>query len=208
MLSLAREDAGRSLDRRTVAVDDLLDDLRRDLPLFGPREYEVGTLGARSKRIPTASPRSCATSPGMRSPIRRRAATSRFGPGPRAISFGIEVIDDGPGIPPEEAAHCSSASIVPLRHGRAIGTVGAGPCDRPRHRRGSWWSDLGRHGTDARCATGRRATGLPPLRRGRGRDRPRPRRVVSKRETAPCWSPGGAGRRRRRRRPESPGRRG
>ena len=44
MLTLAREDAGRSLEPRRVPVDDLLDDLRRDLPLLGPRDYEVGRL--------------------------------------------------------------------------------------------------------------------------------------------------------------------
>jgi two-component system OmpR family sensor kinase len=105
MLSLAREDAGRSLDRRTVAVDDLLDDLRRDLPLFGPREYEVGALGgtleADSDRIAQVL-RNLArnavthTSPGGHVEIRA---------GAEGDQLRIEVIDDGPGIPPEEAAH-------------------------------------------------------------------------------------------------------
>jgi two-component system OmpR family sensor kinase len=105
MLSLAREDAGRSLDRRTVAVDDLLDDLRRDLPLLGPREYEVGTLTGTLEADPDRIAQVLRN-------LARNAVTHTSRGGRVEVRVGaegdrlhIEVIDDGPGIPPEEAAH-------------------------------------------------------------------------------------------------------
>jgi signal transduction histidine kinase len=105
MLELAREDAGRSLERRQVPVDDLLDDLRRDLPLFGPRDYEVGrldgTIDADPDRVAQVL-RNLAlnavahTKPGGKVEIEVTAAGER-------VQFRIA--DDGPGIDPDEASH-------------------------------------------------------------------------------------------------------
>lgn len=105
MLELAREDAGRSLDRRRAPVDDLLDDLRRDLPLFGPRDYEVGhldgTIAADLDRVAQvlrnlARNAVAHTEPGGKVEIQATAAGER-------VRFAIT--DDGPGIDPDEAAH-------------------------------------------------------------------------------------------------------
>jgi signal transduction histidine kinase len=105
MLELAREDAGRSLDLRRLPVDDLLDDLRRDLPLFGPREYEVGrldgTIDADPDRLAQvlrnlARNAVAHTEPGGKVEIQATAAGER-------VRFAIA--DDGPGIDPDEAAH-------------------------------------------------------------------------------------------------------
>lgn len=105
MLTLAREDAGRSLDIREVAVDDFLDDVRRDLPLLGPRHYEVdhlgGTIAADQDRLAQV----------LRN-LARNAVAHTDSDGTvvvRARSLGdrlrIAVEDDGAGIAPDEAAH-------------------------------------------------------------------------------------------------------
>jgi two-component system OmpR family sensor kinase len=105
MLTLAREDAGRSLELRRVEVPDVLDDLRRDLPLLGPRDYSVsrlaGTLEADPDRLAQVVRNLVAnavahTSEGGRVEVRTVADGSRL---------RFEVGDDGPGIPPDEAAH-------------------------------------------------------------------------------------------------------
>jgi two-component system OmpR family sensor kinase len=105
MLALAREDAGRSLDTRVVAVDDLLDDLRRDLPLLGPRNYEVerlgGTLEADPDRIAQVL-RNLVRNAVTHTETVGRIEVRASGNGDR-IRF--EVIDDGPGISTEQAAH-------------------------------------------------------------------------------------------------------
>ena len=105
MLTLAREDAGRSLEPRRFPVDDLLDDLRRDLPLLGPRDYEVarldGTMEADPDRVAQV----------LRNLARNAVAhTSTDGHVEILASADgdrvrFEVIDDGPGIDPDEAAH-------------------------------------------------------------------------------------------------------
>ncbi len=43
MLTLAKAERGGLVQRRSVPVDDFVDDLRRDLPLLGPRHYSVET---------------------------------------------------------------------------------------------------------------------------------------------------------------------
>ncbi len=105
MLTLAREDAGSSMDVREVAVEDILDDTRRDLPLLGPRKYEVnelaGTIRADPDRVAQV----------VRNLARNAVAhTSANGTvAVRAVADGerlrISVEDDGPGIAPDEAEH-------------------------------------------------------------------------------------------------------
>jgi two-component system OmpR family sensor kinase len=105
MLTLAREDSGRSLDRREVEVEDLLDDVRRDLPLLGPRRYEVNRLSGSI----TADPDRVAQ---VLRNLARNAVTHTHEGGLVAVHacaeadrLRIEVSDNGPGISPDEAAH-------------------------------------------------------------------------------------------------------
>jgi two-component system, OmpR family, sensor kinase len=104
MLTLAREDSGRSLSLREVAVDDLLDDLRRDLPLLGPREYEVahapGTIKADPDRIAQVL-RNLAQNAVTHTGVNGRVMVSAE---PNGDRLRIVVSDDGPGIDPGEAA--------------------------------------------------------------------------------------------------------
>jgi two-component system OmpR family sensor kinase len=105
MLTLAREDAGRSLEPRRFPVDDLLDDLRRDLPLLGPRDYDVahldGTMQADPDRVAQVL-RNLARNAVAHTPIDGHVEILASADGDR-VRF--EVIDDGPGIDPDEAAH-------------------------------------------------------------------------------------------------------
>ncbi len=105
MLSLAREDAGRSLEIRRVPVNDLLDDLRRDLPLLGPRSYQVdeleGTVALDPDRVAQV----------FRNLTRNAVAHTGEG-GVVSVSVRasgdsvrFDVRDDGPGIQQEEADH-------------------------------------------------------------------------------------------------------
>jgi signal transduction histidine kinase len=104
MLTLAREDSGRSLEKREVAVDDLLDDLRRDLPLLGPRDYHVdglpGTIAADPDRMAQV----------LRN-LARNAVTHTTAGGridvraqPEGDRLRVVIEDDGPGIEEQEAA--------------------------------------------------------------------------------------------------------
>jgi len=105
MLTLAREDAGRSLELREIELDDVLDDLRRDLPLLGARDYRVphlaGTVDADPDRLAQVVRNLVAnavahTEVGGRVDVRATAAEGRL---------RVEVADNGPGIPADEAAH-------------------------------------------------------------------------------------------------------
>ena len=102
MLTLASADAGRLLLRRQVDLDDFFEDMRRDLPLFGERDFQIrpvsGTLDADPDRL-TQVLRNLVrnavahTEQGGRVSI---TATARHGP------LEITVADDGVGIPPEQ----------------------------------------------------------------------------------------------------------
>jgi signal transduction histidine kinase len=105
MLTLAREDAGRSLEVRQMAVADFLDDVRRDLPLLGPRHYEVdhldGSIAVDHDRLAQV----------VRN-LTRNAVAHTDPDGTvvvRASGIGdrlrIAVEDDGPGIAADAAAH-------------------------------------------------------------------------------------------------------
>ncbi len=105
MLTLASAEAGQLVEPQPVVLRDFFDDLRRDLPLFGERDYQLravdGTLDADPDRLTQV----------LRNLVRN--AVTHTGPGDRvAISASpsdhrlvISVSDDGPGIPPDQLEH-------------------------------------------------------------------------------------------------------
>ena len=100
MLTLASAEAGRLVQPRPIDLDDFFEDVRRDLPLFGERDFHLepvdGVLDADPDRI-TQVLRNLVrnavahTEPGGRVAV---VATARDG------WLRIAVSDDGPGIPP------------------------------------------------------------------------------------------------------------
>jgi signal transduction histidine kinase len=102
MLTLASAEAGELIEPRQIDLDGFFEDLRRDLPLFGDRDFRVqavgGTLEADPDRL-TQVLRNLVrnavahTSPGDRVQVAATAVDGRL---------EIAVSDAGPGIPPEE----------------------------------------------------------------------------------------------------------
>jgi two-component system, OmpR family, sensor kinase len=102
MLTLASADAGELIRPRTFDVGDFFEDMRRDLPLFGPRDFRLtavgGTLDADPDRL-TQVLRNLVrnavahTNPGDRIEVVATAHDSRL---------EIAVSDTGPGIPAEQ----------------------------------------------------------------------------------------------------------
>jgi two-component system, OmpR family, sensor kinase len=103
MLALASEESDAPLRHEPVSVADLLADLRRDLPLMGPREYRVaavdGTIEADPDRLAQV----------FRNLLQNAVAHTQPGGAvrvdaePQGSSIRFEVHDDGPGFGPEEA---------------------------------------------------------------------------------------------------------
>jgi signal transduction histidine kinase len=102
MLTLAGAEAGQLIEPREIHLPDYFEDLRRDLPLFGDRDFQLtpvdGTLDADPDRL-TQVLRNLVrnavshTEPGDQVSVRARARDGRL---------EISVSDTGPGIPPEE----------------------------------------------------------------------------------------------------------
>jgi len=102
MLTLASAEAGQLVEPRTIDLDEFFEDLRRDLPLFGERDFQLqavpGTLHADPDRLTQV----------LRNLVRN--AVTHTGPGDRVLVTArphdgwlqITVSDTGPGIPPEE----------------------------------------------------------------------------------------------------------
>ena len=103
MLTLASAEAGQLVEPGPIALDDFFEDLRRDLPLFGDRDYEVdaigGVLNADADRLTQV----------LRNLVRNAVAQTEVGDriviaaGPIARgSIEISVSDSGPGIPADQ----------------------------------------------------------------------------------------------------------
>ncbi|HSC03243.1 MAG TPA: HAMP domain-containing sensor histidine kinase, partial [Solirubrobacteraceae bacterium] len=102
MLTLAGAEAGRLIEVETIDLHDFCEDLRRDLPLFGDRTFQLqpvdGTLRGDQDRLTQV----------LRNLIRN--AVAHTGPGDRIAVVAnardgrleISVSDTGPGIPPGE----------------------------------------------------------------------------------------------------------
>ena len=101
MLTLASAEAGRLVQPRPIELEDFFEDVRRDLPLFGERDFHIepvdGVLEADPDRLTQV----------LRNLVRNAVAHTE--PGGRVAVLAkvrhewlqIAVSDDGPGIPPE-----------------------------------------------------------------------------------------------------------
>ncbi len=105
MLTLASAEAGRLVEERPIDLTDFFEDLRRDLPLFGQRDFQVtavdGVLEADADRL-TQVLRNLVrnavvhTAPGDRISVTARADGGRL---------TMAITDTGPGIDPEHLEH-------------------------------------------------------------------------------------------------------
>jgi signal transduction histidine kinase len=125
MLTLASAEAGRLVQPRPIELADFFEDVRRDLPLFGERDFHLepvdGVLEADPDRLTQV----------LRNLVRNAVAHTQAG-GRVAVTvtarhgwLTIAVSDDGPGIPPEHLER-----VFERFHGvdedRARGRGGAG----------------------------------------------------------------------------------
>lgn len=102
MLTLATAEAGQLIEPESIELHGFFEDLRRDLPLFGDRDFQLrpveGTLRADPDRLTQV----------LRNLIRNAVAHTR--PGDRVVIAArahdhwleLSVSDSGPGIPPGE----------------------------------------------------------------------------------------------------------
>jgi signal transduction histidine kinase len=105
MLTLAGAEAGQLIEPRPIELADFFEDVRRDLPLFGERDFQLeavgGTLNADADRL-TQVLRNLVrnavthTEPGDRIVLAARASGGRL---------EIAVSDSGRGIPPDQLEH-------------------------------------------------------------------------------------------------------
>ena len=102
MLTLASAEAGQLIEPQTIDLADFFEDLRRDLPLFGDREFQLhpidGTLRADPDRLTQVLHNLVRnavahTGHGDRITVRARAHDGQL---------DISVSDTGPGIPPDQ----------------------------------------------------------------------------------------------------------
>jgi two-component system, OmpR family, sensor kinase len=101
LLTLAGAEAGRLVQPRRIELVDYFEDVRRDLPLFGERDFHVepvdGVLEADPDRLTQV----------LRNLVRNAVAHTESGGRVGVVAsvregwLAIAVSDDGPGIPPE-----------------------------------------------------------------------------------------------------------
>jgi signal transduction histidine kinase len=105
MLTLAGAEAGRLVAPQAIDLDDFLEDLRRDLPLFGERDFHLaaasGTLVADPDRL-TQVLRNL-----VRNAVQHTVAEDRIDvvAEPLGAHLVFSVSDAGPGIAPEHLPH-------------------------------------------------------------------------------------------------------
>jgi two-component system OmpR family sensor kinase len=102
MLTLASAEAGRLVQPRPIDLSDFFEDVRRDLPLFGDRDFHLepvaGTLQADPDRLTQVLRNLVRNAVAHTEPSGRVAVVARAHDGRLAIT----VADDGPGIPADQ----------------------------------------------------------------------------------------------------------
>jgi len=125
LLTLASAEAGRLVEPRPIDLDDFFEDLRRDLPLFGPRRFAVqpvgGVLVADPDRLTQVLRNLVRNAVGHTTPddaveVRARA---------RDGWLCIAVSDTGPGIPAEHVERVFER-FYRVDEGRARDSGGSG----------------------------------------------------------------------------------
>ncbi len=105
MLTLASAEAGQLLEPRPVDMSDFFEDLRRDLPLFGERDYRLTPVGGRLEADPDR------LNQVLRNLVRNAVAHTETGGRVTIKARGrdgtleVSVSDDGPGIAPDQLEH-------------------------------------------------------------------------------------------------------
>jgi signal transduction histidine kinase len=102
MLTLASAEAGQLIEPQTIELGEFFEDLRRDLPLFGERDFRLqavdGTLRADPDRLTQV----------LRNLVRNAVAHTELGDRVLIVArarggrLEISVSDTGPGIPPDQ----------------------------------------------------------------------------------------------------------
>jgi signal transduction histidine kinase len=127
MLTLAGAEAGRLVEPRAIDLEEYFEDLRRDLPLFGERDFRVtavdGVLFADPDRL-TQVLRNLVRNAVVHTTPEGRITVAAH---PDGDSLEIVVTDDGPGIAPEHLEHIFERFYRPeLSRSRDSGGSGLG----------------------------------------------------------------------------------
>ena len=105
MLTLASAEAGQLIEPRTIDLGEFFEDLRRDLPLFGERDFQLeatrGTLKGDPDRLTQVLRNLVRNAVAHTEPGDRVAVTAH----PRDNQLEISISDSGPGIPPDQLEH-------------------------------------------------------------------------------------------------------
>lgn len=125
MLTLASVESGQLIEPRTIELGEFFEDLRRDLPLFGERDFQLqaveGTLEADPDRLTQVLNNLVRNAVTHTKPIDRVAVAARARDG----WLEITVSDTGPGIPADQLERIFER-FHRLDGGRSRGTGGSG----------------------------------------------------------------------------------